>query len=101
MTVVQSIDDAFGEQRPDADGSLGEAVGQAQHRCAHDLVGDRSPVTDPMVLDQAPVEVLDLVRRDLMALELSEAGRHAVHGIPAREHAFDTYTSTREKPCAS
>ena len=91
MAVVESVDDPFGEQGTHADGPLGKAVGQAQHRRAHDIGGDRRPVPDPMVLDQAPVEVLDPVGRDPMALVLSKAGGHAVHRIAPREHALDTF----------
>src|SRR6202020_1524029 len=54
----------------------------------HDIGCDRWPVADPMVLDQAPVEVLDLVWRDAMALVLAETRRHPVHRISTREHAF-------------
>jgi hypothetical protein len=44
VVVVEGVDDAFGEQGTHTDGALAKPVGQAQHRCAHDIGGDRRAV---------------------------------------------------------
>ena len=89
LVAVQRVDQALGEHGPHARASSGEPVQQAEHRRADDVAGRVGAVGGEVLGDDPPVEAGDLVACQRDALAHADAGREAVHAVPAPHDALD------------
>ena len=88
-SVVESLRYVLEQFEPHSRCPAREAVHDEEQLCAYDVRRRRIALADPVLEDQAAVELRQLVRLDTRALAHADAGREPVHRRVGIEHLLD------------